>query len=67
MRALLAAMWLGGGGLGLYTYFKHRSYVRGLPPDPVNDALRNKFRTRLFWSVLSIAMGVWWAFSLLRD
>jgi len=37
----VAAMWLGGGAYGIHTFFKYRSYVDSLPPDPDNNALKN--------------------------
>lgn len=59
----MAAIWLGGGAYGINTFFKHRSYVDGLPADPANDALKRKYKTKLYWSLASMCLGIWWALS----
>jgi hypothetical protein len=63
MRLLVAAIWLGGGAYGIHTFFKYRSYVDSLPPDPDNNALKRKYKRQLFWSLASVCIGIWWALS----
>ena len=56
-------MWLGGGVYGVHTFYKYRSYVEGLPADPDNEMLKRKHKTKFYWSLASVCIGIWWALS----
>lgn len=62
-RLLIAALWLGVGTTGIYTFFKHRDYVAGLPADLDNDQLKQKFKRKFYWSLSFVVLGLWWALS----
>jgi hypothetical protein len=63
MRLVIAALWLCGGLCRVYTFFKDRAYIGGLPTSEGNDELKRKHRRRFLWSLASVALGVWWALS----
>jgi hypothetical protein len=63
-RLLIAALWLGVGAAGIYTFLKHRDYVAGLPADPDNDQLKQKFKRKFYWSLSFVVLGIWWALSV---
>lgn len=51
LALLMPVIWLGAGGYGVYVYFKHRD---------------GKHKTKLYWSLATIAIGIWWAISVLK-
>jgi hypothetical protein len=63
VRLVVAALWVGAGVFGVYTFYRHRDYIAGLPPDPDNDIMKRKFKRKLFWSFCYLLIGVWWALS----
>ena len=66
MRLLITTLWLGGGMIGLCTYFKYHAFIHSLPLNADNEALKWKHKMKFFWSLASIAIGIWWAVNLLK-
>jgi hypothetical protein len=66
IRLMITALWLGGGMIGLGTYFKRHAFIHSLPLSAGSEELKWKHKMKFFLSLASIAIGVWWAVNLLQ-